>query len=287
MGNEMTKPTQADAIESALIDGNLSKLDAAQRVSFYNRTCESLGLNPLTKPFDYITLNGRLTLYARRDCTDQLRNLRTVAITIVSRETIGDVFVVTARASLPNGRTDESVGAVPTNGLKGEALANAYMKAETKAKRRVTLSICGLGMLDENEVASIVEPPPATRAVVNKPSELPPAAPENAETPPADPKKAFAVAVRDWSGMTGTDWKDACNAVAKKLGHESATGLHDKEYIDLAAFCVEAKAAGQDFLAATSAPETEKKTAPKLGPITNGRGKAGKPNASTVDVTTP
>jgi hypothetical protein len=29
------------------------------------------------------------------------------------------------------------------------------MKAETKAKRRVTLSICGLGMLDETEVADI------------------------------------------------------------------------------------------------------------------------------------
>jgi hypothetical protein len=29
------------------------------------------------------------------------------------------------------------------------------MKAETKAKRRVTLSICSLGMLDESEVASI------------------------------------------------------------------------------------------------------------------------------------
>src|SRR6185312_3719783 len=29
------------------------------------------------------------------------------------------------------------------------------MKAETKAKRRVTLSICGLGMLDETEVDSI------------------------------------------------------------------------------------------------------------------------------------
>ena len=39
------------------------------------------------------------------------------------------------------------------------------MKAETKAKRRVTLSICGLGMLDETEVETIPHaypvPPPA------------------------------------------------------------------------------------------------------------------------------
>jgi hypothetical protein len=32
---------------------------------------------------------------------------------------------------------------------------NALMKAVTKAKRRVTLSICGLGMLDETEVETI------------------------------------------------------------------------------------------------------------------------------------
>lgn len=31
-------------------------------------------------------------------------------------------------------------------------MANALMKAETKAKRRVTLSICGLGLLDESEI---------------------------------------------------------------------------------------------------------------------------------------
>ena len=39
--------------------------------------------------------------------------------------------------------------------LKGDALANALMKCETKAKRRVTLSIAGLGWLDEIELATI------------------------------------------------------------------------------------------------------------------------------------
>ena len=34
-------------------------------------------------------------------------------------------------------------------------LGNALSKAVTKAKRRATLSICGLGMLDETEIASI------------------------------------------------------------------------------------------------------------------------------------
>jgi hypothetical protein len=56
---------------------------------------------------------------------------------------------------LANGRTDESTGAVPIKGVHGEALANAFLKAETKAKRRVTLSICGLGLLDETELETI------------------------------------------------------------------------------------------------------------------------------------
>ena len=49
-------------------------------------------------------------------------------------------------------------------GLKGEAKANAIMKAETKAKRRVTLSIVGLGWTDESEVDSI---PGAQRVAVD------------------------------------------------------------------------------------------------------------------------
>ncbi len=143
------------AFEQALVQGNLASLTPEQRVSYYNHTCESLGLNPLTKPFEYITLNGKLTLYAKRDCTDQLRKVHNVSVVIVSRERMDDLLVVTSRATLPNGRTDESIGAVSISGLKGEALANAMLKAETKAKRRVTLSICGLGLLDESETSSI------------------------------------------------------------------------------------------------------------------------------------
>jgi hypothetical protein len=39
--------------------------------------------------------------------------------------------------------------------MRGETAANQTMKAVTKAKRRVTLSLSGLGFLDETEVADI------------------------------------------------------------------------------------------------------------------------------------
>lgn len=165
MTQAIAKTNAGNALEAVIAQGDLSKLTPDQRISYYTAVCNSIGLNPLTKPFEYITLNGKLTLYARKDATDQLRDIKKVSITIASREQIGDVYAVTARATTNEGRSDESVGAVSIGNLKGDALANALMKAETKAKRRVTLSICGLGMLDETEVETIPSARPIDRPV--------------------------------------------------------------------------------------------------------------------------
>lgn len=148
---------QTNVLESVVIGGDLSKLSPEQRLSYYKAVCSSMGLNPLTKPFDYITLNGRLTLYARKDAADQLRKLHDVSITKLERERIDTIYTVTAYVQDKTGRQDSSIGAVNIENLKGDALANAIMKAETKSKRRVTLSICGLGMLDETEIETIHE----------------------------------------------------------------------------------------------------------------------------------
>ena len=143
-------------IEQVLVGGDLSKLSTEERVSYYQKLCESLGLNPLTKPFEYITLNGKLQLYARKDATEQLRKLYGVSIGKVDSVQVGEgIIAFKAHAVDGTGRTDEAIGAVSVVGLKGDVLANAVMKAETKAKRRVTLSICGLGMLDETELETI------------------------------------------------------------------------------------------------------------------------------------
>lgn len=149
------KTTAPVTVEQALVLGDLSGLDPEQRVNYYMKVCTSLGLNPLTKPFAYIVLNGQLQLYARKDATDQLRKINKVSITRLEREQIGELMVVTATATTADGRTDSAIGAVPVQGLRGEALANALMKAESKSKRRVTLSLCGLGITDESEVDSI------------------------------------------------------------------------------------------------------------------------------------
>jgi hypothetical protein len=164
-------PIPAAIIEKVLLDGDLSKLTPEERLHYYKSVCESLRLNPLTKPFDYIVLDKRLVLYARKDATEQLRKIHGVSITELKTERIEDVFVVTATAKDHEGRTDAATGAVSTeytddggttHKIRGVALANAIMKAETKAKRRVTLSICGLGMFDESELDTVTSPPSET-----------------------------------------------------------------------------------------------------------------------------
>ena len=158
-----TQPMHAETLSKVLLDGNLAQLNPAQKVEYMTRVCESLGLNPLTKPFEFISLNGKLVMYAKRDCTEQLRKIHGVSISIVSREVVEGIYVVTARAQDRTGRQDESIGAVLIQGLQGENKANALMKAETKAKRRVTLSVCGLGMLDETEAEPLAYSPPPVR----------------------------------------------------------------------------------------------------------------------------
>lgn len=154
--NEITTTNQIDAaiMESVLLGGDLSKLTPDQRVSYYRHVCESVGLNPLTKPFDYMTLNGKLTLYAKKDATDQLRKINNVSIDdvdIVENET---QFLVKVKGHDSTGRTDVEIGVVKKSDMQGN-LGNVQMKAVTKAKRRLTLSLCGLGWLDETEVETI------------------------------------------------------------------------------------------------------------------------------------
>lgn len=148
-----TTDNGAALLERVVIGNDLSKITPAERVTYYRLLCERQGLDWTTQPFQYLHLNGKLTLYATKAATEQLRKIHGVSITKLDTVTRGDdVYIVTAYAETGEGRSDVATGAVAITGLRGEALANAMLKAETKAKRRVTLSICGLGLLDESEV---------------------------------------------------------------------------------------------------------------------------------------
>lgn len=206
---------QGEAIEAVLINGDLAKLSPEQRVQYYRKVCDSLGLNPLTKPFAYITLNGKLTLYALKDATEQLRSLHGVSIIELTSQRLEDVFVVTAKAAKQDGRTDAATGAVAIAGLKGENLANALMKAETKAKRRATLSICGLGMLDETEAEPLMAREP--QIVVSAP-------PAPAVALPPGTGRILSVSTQNAYGVAVVTWVDD-----KGEQHEAKTVSDSKE----------------------------------------------------------
>lgn len=154
---QQNQDQQTSIANQLILQGDLSKLSAGDKVRYYNGYCERMGLDPYTKPFDLLRLNGKEILYCTRSGTQQLNKLHKVSHTITSRDTNAEagVYIVTSKASLPDGRCTESIGAVNIAGLKGEAYANAIMKAETKSKRRATLDLLGLGVIDESEAESI------------------------------------------------------------------------------------------------------------------------------------
>ena len=143
------------AMEAYVAAGDIERLAPRERVALYRAVCESLGLNPLTQPFQYLRLSGKTILYATKSCTEQLRMIHGVSVLRMDRSVADDLLTITVSVRDRTGREDISTGVVSLAGLRGDALANQAMKAETKAKRRATLSICGLAMLDETEVETI------------------------------------------------------------------------------------------------------------------------------------
>lgn len=147
-------------IDEIIITGDLSELSPEQKVEHYLQVCEALGLNHKLHPLEYMMADNQnggrsLVLYVLRNGTDQLRKLHGIKITKLTKEITNDIAIFTAEATDKDGQTDISTGAVSLSGRSGQERANAIMAAETKAKRRVTLSISGVGLLDETEVADM------------------------------------------------------------------------------------------------------------------------------------
>lgn len=169
--------SSAERIERAIIAGDLSGLNEEERVAHYNRVCAETGLNPATRPLAYIVLDGRLQLYCLKAGAEQLRVLHKISIERIERCDEDQTHVVTVYAKAGDGRQDVDVGAVAlvepkerrdprtgrleTNPMAGQPLsaaeaANARKTAVTQAKRRVTLSLAGIGMLDESQIDQLV-----------------------------------------------------------------------------------------------------------------------------------
>jgi hypothetical protein len=118
------------------------------------RVCTGLGLNWETSPFIYVKPADKLILYATKDCAAQLRRRDGISIEVTGRSFMPEqgIYCVEVKATNAQGRSETAIGSVGVMGMKHETLAGQMMRAETKAKRRVTLSLCGLGLDGEDDI---------------------------------------------------------------------------------------------------------------------------------------
>lgn len=163
-----------EQLDSLLMTGDITQIPVAVRPRYLWRLAEKLGLNPLTRPFDFIkTADGKVVVYANRTASDQIRKNEEITTEVVYAghlllghwmelfspsppprdPSVYQVIVKVSSKKTPD-RTEFATGCVGIDGLMNEAKANAVMKCWTKATRRGTLSYAGLGFPDESETDS-------------------------------------------------------------------------------------------------------------------------------------
>jgi hypothetical protein len=240
---ELPRRDAGQLIEAVVIKGDLSKLEPQERAGYYLAVCQSVGLNPLTRPFLYVQFaDGGLQLYPRKEAADQLRGIHKIQTRIVEQRIEHGIFLVVVEARHPDGRVETDVGAVPIEGLKGLFLANAMKKGITQGKRRATLAMLGLSLIDDDEIKAVkgarfIEADPETGDVGTV------AAPAVAEVP-AEPVSPAPAATGNAERVAAVKAINA--AVRKAFGQvEDAKAIRDDLVCDRYGL--------QDFKAATPA----------------------------------
>jgi hypothetical protein len=179
-----------------VIQGDVSQLSPVQRVQYYVARCQAAGLDPATRPFDLLkTRDGKYILYPNANACQQKADQRGINLDVRSREVIDDLFVVTMRGVTRDHRSLERMGAVSLAGLHGQAKADAMMKAETKAARRVVLGLTGLAGSSDDDLptgVTAVQLDPETGELIE------PAATREAREAVATCQAAFQELAAEW-----------------------------------------------------------------------------------------
>jgi hypothetical protein len=156
----------AKSIEEIVATGDLSEMNDEQRTQYYMGTCERLKLDAYSRPLGWSESTGvdgkkRLLLFCKRTGSDQLRRIFGISVISLERLDVSNPSVATYRVEgrMSDGRTSMSTASEPIAGKSGNALANALMSCESKAKSRLTLEMSGAGLLDEVEVLSFTTGP--------------------------------------------------------------------------------------------------------------------------------
>lgn len=163
------------AMAKLIVQNDLSRLTDDEKVDYYGAMCRYCGLDPVARPFEYLKLKGKTVLYANKGAAEQIRSKRRISIAPPVLQFQDGLIVCTVTGASPDGRSDSEVAAVARPaGVDDRAVA--IMKVVTKAKRRLTLSMAGLGMIDETEAVDLIAQgkaePIAAGGVMPKPATL-------------------------------------------------------------------------------------------------------------------
>ena len=186
-----------DIVSSIILHNDLSKLTKEQQVQYVSYRCSKAGLDVAGSPFNLIpNKEGKLFLYANKEAAAQLNQLRSLSPVVSKEEFLMDntIFKVTYKVT-ENGRATEDCGAVglvkvkkmpgkpdEIRPLSPDEVADAIMKAHTKAKRRAILTHCGIGTNDLDEPLIVVDTAPVKEEIKEAKAEI-------KDTPKEEPKK--------------------------------------------------------------------------------------------------
>lgn len=251
-----TKPRDAAiAMDAVLGHGDLSMLTAEERAFHYVAVCESIGLNPKTQPFEYVSFQGRLVLYPRKNATDQLSAMHGITfsepIQEVKKLGNAEMLVTKMQGWMPDGRSTWDMSTIFLGGMQGQELANQFMKGVTKARRRVTLALVGLGgdvpvsdedrpmpsRIRESHQSPSLTPQEITAYASVSDSEGPGEAieanpPQHTDPPPPDAVPASDTARRAFFAVCnerGISDEDQKALVKAYYGHDSRKDLTEEE----------------------------------------------------------
>jgi hypothetical protein len=143
------------------VGGDLTHLDGPSKRALLAKLTNYLHLNPYSHNFFiFKDSNGRHRIYATKECCSQLRHNMGIntwlSDPIYGPNNTAPVFV-TVKANGTNrfGRSADEIGSVTLIGFDKSHWSDRIMFATTKAKRRLTLDLSGLGVLSDVEVDDI------------------------------------------------------------------------------------------------------------------------------------
>lgn len=161
MSEVMTLNDASVGVKEYFRSGNVAQLTESERDIVLAKLCERYDLDPLLRPFDLISFQGKAKFYLTASATNQLAAKKNLTRTVSNIELDEQRFIAKCAVSVssPEGRSETSICYIGIGKfvpgtkedpkpkkvlLDGDELANALLKLDTKAKRRATLSFFGL-----------------------------------------------------------------------------------------------------------------------------------------------